>query len=216
MEKAVRKELKKKKRIKLRNKKLIKQCPWLLPRNDWTDQAPKDYDYSWNELDALPEGWVRCFGTMLAKELNDILKKAKYERKFRILQAKEKFGEMRVYHNSVPSSIYEEINRTIDKYTYLSQNICAICGRPDVYMTYTGWDYPLCKSCYEKHINDIRPYELVISDKDPGHMADSYTIRRFTESGGKDFTYDISETAEKIRRQYAKRMARANRRLQQA
>ena len=209
----MRKELKKKKKIKLRNKKLIKKYPWLRIRNVWTDKFIEIGDYSSTELDALPEGWVRCFGVMMVKELNALLERAHYVNKFRIVEAKEKYGQLRLYHNGVPRSIYDEFERVIDKYTYLSENVCANCGRPDVFMTFSGWDFPLCKHCWDTCINDTREYEQVISDKDTGRMADSFTIRRFSKDGNVDTTYDISQTAEKIRKRYEKRSNRRLRRM---
>ena len=204
----MRKELKRKKKIKLRNKKLIKKYPWLMPRNRWSDEVDPESRYTYTELDALPSGWVRAFGRMIVNEINILLEKANYVHKYRILQLKEKYGQMRWYDNGVPKEIHEDFRQVIDKYTYLSENICAICGKPDVKMTDTGWVYPLCKRCYEKHINCTLPYEEVTSDKDTGRMADSYTIRRFSKDGNTDTTYDISETAEKIRRNYARRSVR--------
>jgi len=206
-----RKELKKKKRIKLRNKKLIKQYPWLLPRNVWTGKVLDNFDYSWHELDGLPDGWLKAFGKFLIKDMGELLKKAHFEREYRIVQTKEKFGRACIYDNGVPKSIYEDFRHVIHTYETISENVCACCGRTDVFMTYSGWDYPLCKHCYETHINDTRPYEEVISDKDTGKMADSYTIRRFGTEGNEDTTYDIHETAEKIRRAYARKTRRSRR-----
>ena len=56
--------IKKKKDI-IRNKKLIKKYPWLIPRNRWTDKIPNDYDYSWTELDSMEDGWRKAFGEMM-------------------------------------------------------------------------------------------------------------------------------------------------------
>lgn len=200
----MRKELKRKKRIKLRNKKLIKRYPWLRPC-DWFGNPLKKLNYTFTWLDDIERGWVKAFGMMMVKEIDVILRKAHYERDYRIAQIKEKWGRLTWYDNGAPHEIYDELHRAIDKYSYLSENICAICGKPDVYMTFSGWDFPLCESCWDKHISDARPYEEVISDKDTGRMADSYTIRRFSKDGNKDTVYNISETAEKIRRRYEKR-----------
>lgn len=38
------------------NKELVEEFPFLLPRNRFTGEVPKDYDYSYTELDAMPEG----------------------------------------------------------------------------------------------------------------------------------------------------------------
>ena len=38
------------------NKKLVKEFPFLLPRNVWTGEIISDYDYSFTELDSMPDG----------------------------------------------------------------------------------------------------------------------------------------------------------------
>ena len=179
-------------------------------RRDWFGNPCKGYE--WTELDDLDKGWRIAFGMMIVKEIDEILRKAHYERKYQIVQVKEKYGGLRWYDNGAPREIYDELQRTINKYSCLSENICGHCGRPDVFMTYSGWDYPLCKKCWNTCINDNREYEQVISDKDTGKMANSYTIHRFSEN--QDITYDISDTAERIRRRYEKRSERSARRLQ--
>ena len=86
------KRAKKRKRERLRNKKLLKKYPWLLPRNDWTGLPPKNYDYSWTELYSLPTGWRIAFGELIAEDLDRVLRKEHYVDKYRILQIKEKYG----------------------------------------------------------------------------------------------------------------------------
>ena len=33
-----------------------------MPRNRWTGEVPEDYDYSYTELDSMPDGWRKAFG----------------------------------------------------------------------------------------------------------------------------------------------------------
>lgn len=49
------------------NKALISEFPFLLPRNRWTGNIPDDYDYSYTELDDLPDGWRIAFGCRCVK-----------------------------------------------------------------------------------------------------------------------------------------------------
>lgn len=203
----MKKAIKKKKKERLRNKKLIKQYPWLQPL-DWYGRPIKHFDYSSTWLDDMEPGWCIAFGMMMVKEIDAILHKAHYEREYQVVQIKEKYGALRWYDNGAPHEIYDELQQVKDKNSYLSENICAHCGKPDVYMTFSGWDYPLCEECWNTHINDTRSYKDVISEKDTGRMTDSYTIRRSSKEGNKDITYDIHETAEEIRRQYARRSRR--------
>ena len=58
------------------NRKLCKEYPWLYPRNVWTDEPIKDFDYSYTLLDDMPNGWRIAFGKQMCEEINNVLKKA--------------------------------------------------------------------------------------------------------------------------------------------
>ena len=59
------------------NRWLCMKYPWLLPRNRWTDKEIEDYDYSWTELDAMPEGWREAFGEQMCEEIQKVLEDRK-------------------------------------------------------------------------------------------------------------------------------------------
>ena len=82
----------KKKQIKMRNKKLVKRYPFLLPRNVWTGKIVEDYDYSWTEYDCLDKGWQIGFGKFLLEDLREACFKTNFLDKLQFLQIKEKFG----------------------------------------------------------------------------------------------------------------------------
>lgn len=154
----------KKERIK-ENKKLCEEMPFLIPRNRWTDKIDDDYDYSYTELDE--EGW-RELELEFFREITPLLKKANYLDKYRIMDSKEKWGEWRLYENGLPKEIFEEYNNILDKYVELSRHTCIYCGDRNAKMTYCGWIFPCCKSCWEKneYMNHI-PYEKATKeDKD--------------------------------------------------
>lgn len=200
----MRKELKEKKRRKLKNKKLLKKYPWLAPMDWWGRRlSPRQHKYEWTELNELPRGWVKAFGEMMCEELDQVLIKNHMKDDFYIFQLKEKWGRMEMYHNHCT----DEISRVIDKYSTLSENICAFCGRPDTIVTTDGWVIPMCQKCFD---DDVR-WNKLYSDKD-GRMADSYTIKRCK---GDETTYDISETAQKIRSRYHALHRRSFKRLQE-
>ena len=47
---------------KIANEQLIKFMPYLQPRNVWTDEIPKDYDYEYIRGEhEIPEGWLSLF-----------------------------------------------------------------------------------------------------------------------------------------------------------
>ena len=192
----MRKELKERKQRRLRNKKLLKKYPWLTP-NDWWFRrlTPRQHKYDFTLLDEIPRGWKLAFGESFTAELDAVLLSEQIKDQFYLEQVKEKYGQLTIYYR--PCN--DKIDQVIDKYSYLSENICLVCGRPDVPITEDGWICPLCKKCFD---NDKRWDELYANKE--GRMADSYTIKRFSKDGDEVMTYDISETAEKIRSRYAK------------
>jgi len=148
------------------NKALIEKYPWLLPRNRWTGNAVKDFDYSHTELDALPEGWRIAFGDQMCEEIQQALIKAQernpeggyeeswittnydsdkilpYVEGFRITEIKEKYGALRFYCGGAP----EEVHSIISKYEELSATTCIDCGQPAKW-TSIGWISPYCDDC---------------------------------------------------------------------
>lgn len=190
---------------------MLKKYPWLLPRNDWTGLPPKNYDYSWTELDALPTGWRIAFGDLIVADIDRVLRKANYVGKYRIMQIKEKFASLRWYDNGIPNSIYDEYNGIINAYESISEHVCLICGAVDVHVADFGWLAPLCKHCYETSINCNKPYEEVIDSEDDGRMPDSYTMRRYSNGRHTDTTYDISDITNRVRARYEKRVHKRSR-----
>lgn len=80
--------------IRKYNKQLIAKYPWLLPRNRWTGEVVEDYDYSYTELDDMPDGWRAAFGEQMCEEIQQALNMMEpYQAAdFRIVQIKEKYG----------------------------------------------------------------------------------------------------------------------------
>lgn len=72
----------------MNNIELIKKYPWLQIRNVWTNMK-LDTEFTW--LDDLPEGWRKAFSLQMIEELNKILKKANYQKEYRITEIKEKW-----------------------------------------------------------------------------------------------------------------------------
>ena len=135
------------------NKKLIEKYPWLLPRNRWTGKVVENYDYSFTELDDMPDGWRIAFGEQFCADIQHELDKLKPEAAadFRVLQIKEKFGQLRFYTNWVT----EGINEVIRQYENLSEHTCIGCGAPATKIS-TGWISPWCDKCAGKiHDNTV-------------------------------------------------------------
>ena len=68
----------------------MQEVPLLIPRNRWTGEVVEDYDYSYTELDAMPDGWRKVFGEQMCEEIQNELNKLSGEDKlkYRILQIK--------------------------------------------------------------------------------------------------------------------------------
>lgn len=140
----------KKKKIKQWNKYLCERYPFLIPRSDWR-YTPK---YSYTLLDSMPKGWRKKFGESFCEELREELIKFNFLNKYKVLQIKEKYGELRWYNNGIPigSKIYD----IIDKYSELSTHICIYCGRPAKIINNMGWYEPICDKCLEKQEERLR------------------------------------------------------------
>lgn len=197
----------------LNNWILVVKYPFLIPRYDWSGEIIEDYDYTSTYLDDIPVGWKIAFGEMMCEEIKQELVRCNYLDEFRIIQAKEKFGQARIYTNGEPVDC--KVQQIIDKYSTLSENICVICGKPDVPITNNGWISPYCKKCFttpndwykkefpnevdrwiRNHLEDWEEYDKEENNK----MADSYTVISWSKENGEQKTlYDISETANKIR-----------------
>ena len=75
------------------SKELIKKYPWIQLRNIWTNKIVDD-ELTW--LDDLPEGWRKAFGLQMVEELDQILRKANYQDKYKITQIKEKWRRIKM------------------------------------------------------------------------------------------------------------------------
>lgn len=102
---------------------------------------------TYTELDAMPDGWRKAFGIQMCEEIKRALLDAggrRALRAYRIMDIKEKYGELRWYDEGAP----EAVHKIIEKYSYISARTCIVCGRVAEYLT-TGWITPYCS----RHIN---------------------------------------------------------------
>ena len=205
-------------REQLKNWILCGKYPFLISRYDWSGEIIEDYDYTSTYLDDIPVGWKIAFGEMMCEEIKQELVRFNYLDDFRIVQAKEKYGQLRIYTNGEPIGC--KVQEIIDKYSVLSENICIICGKPDVPIINNGWISPYCKKCYttpsdwykEEYPDKIDEWIEFHSDdwdweyfnnENGNNMLNSYTVKKWSkEKGDEEITYDISETANKIRERW--------------
>ena len=204
----------------LHNWILCGKYPFLIPKYWNLDtmqyEIDKDYDYKFTELDDMPDGWRKAFGEMMCEEIKQELVRCNYLDEYRIAQIKEKYGMLHWYDNGTPVGC--KVLEIIDKYSVLSENICIICGKPDVPTIGTLPSYisPYCKKCYttpsdwykEKYPDKIDEWvechtdewEYFAVEVENNYMANSYTAEKWSKDKGDErIVYDISETANKIR-----------------
>lgn len=142
------------------NKLLVKEYPFLLPRNRFTDKVPTDYNYTYTELDDMPEGWRIAFGEKLCAELKEALGE-KNINNYRITQIKEKYGTLRWYDKANTKAGYNVLH----KYESLSAVTCIECGKPATKIT-RGWVSPYCDEHFPvESMTDPSYYYQVIDGK---------------------------------------------------
>ena len=138
------------------NKTLVKKYPFLNPVhsinhgsmfiNSDLDEFSKHYDYSYTQLDDMPDGWNYSFGEQMCEEiLQALIKNGIDPNDYVVQQVKEKYGTLRWYdyHGC------EDVDNIIDKYEELSEQICQNCGKKKAkYMT-TGWIGFFCEDCVQ-------------------------------------------------------------------
>lgn len=149
------------KTIQIQNKKLCKRYPFLIPHNRWTDKViwkyrhDKDihtsisiYPYCFTELDNMEPGWRKAFGIQMCEEIRRDLIKHNFLNKYRIVEIKEKYGELRWYDGGIP--IGSKVWDIIEKYSDISTHTCYICGAPGKIINDNGWLVTMCSDCYKK------------------------------------------------------------------
>lgn len=142
---------------KRKNQELIERFPFLLPdygRDDRGRLSP-DFDFSFTELDLMPDGWRMVFGEQMCEEIKEALLTSGSSKEeglaalydYRILEIKEKYGQLRWYDTGGADEITE-------KYLKISERVCVECGKPATRQS-THWICPYCDDCgpiYEQYV----------------------------------------------------------------
>lgn len=134
---------------------LAKKYPWTIPCDTWTGRIVDDYKYEDGTVFGLdlPKGWGYAFGDELIQELDAALQSSRLT-VFIIMQAKEKYGTLRICTSAAPQSVFD----VIAKYEEMSAHTCRECGAP-AKMYDNGWICPYC----EEHI----PRDAVCIEEGP-------------------------------------------------
>ena len=198
------------KRCRIRNRKLAKKYPFLIPFKGWKGDRevygwPKGEKYQWLCWDFWPRGWMKSFGNLFLEDLAAAVKKSGYERVFHVTGGKEKWGRCVV--ECGPYS--DEIMHVLTTYETLSENICCVCGKPDVKMIVKGWIHPKCYDCFKnewisyrnegedsKSDAELRAIYADLTGSGSNAMADEYVL---SYGSGEKKIMDIRPAAEKIR-----------------
>jgi hypothetical protein len=162
---------------------ITKKYPYLLPRRMSDGEVSPDYDYEFlvGEYD-LPKGWFELF-LQCCEDLYEPLKRAEYLEHFRFLDVKEKYGSMRFSTCRINDEVFDILN----KYEFLSQQVCCICGKPATAITY-GYICPYCT----EHLKNST---AVIEDCEIIYPATSFKQRTWSKEAG-DIIREIDCTAE--------------------
>jgi hypothetical protein len=88
---------------------------------------------------------------------------------------------MELYNNGAS----DEVHRIIDKYRFLSQQVCSICGKPARVMTY-GYVCPFCSKC-------VMSSNMYIDDAELIEIKTGYTRELYTVGGHVEELVDCTD-----------------------
>ena len=109
---------------------------------------------TYTELDLMPTGWRKAFGIEMCEDIKKILLKKggrQLLHAYRIMDIKEKYGELRWDSNWT----FDELEKVIGKYVDKSVVTCIECGAKAVWMTdYRDWASPYCDKCIPEYAKE--------------------------------------------------------------
>lgn len=152
-------------------KKLVERFPFLLPRNVWTGEVSKDYDYTYiRGIGEIPKGWNKLF-LQMCEDIRQPLIDANYLDEFMFSQIKDKYNRMECYHFGAPEKVYDIIN----KYSIMAGYVCTRCGKPATCET-QGWIESFCDDCWKDFVRhervewlEFKPYYKVTGFQNGEH-----------------------------------------------
>jgi hypothetical protein len=89
------------------------------------------------------DGWFKLIWK-LCEDLEKL--NLENEKRFEVIQVKEKFGGLRFYTHNTPPKMRKRILKAIKQ----SHKICENCGNPGKERVIRFWFYTLCDLCYKK------------------------------------------------------------------
>jgi len=135
-------------RTAIKNWRLCRRYPFLRPRRVWDGKVVPLWQWKaqWTWLDSFPEGW-RPFILSKLEEVRQVLVEYGELDNFRIIDAKEKYGEARIYWTGVLEKVpYDKVNDILIQMEIDSWNFCSSCGEYAT-MESKGYILPFCPKC---------------------------------------------------------------------
>ena len=172
-------------------RKLLNKYRWLRVY-DRNGHYYRDVAWLYNDY---PKGWAKALLPLMIQDIHKELCYTGDVGRFRILDCKEKYGEMRCDHNGQCSYKVDEI---IMKYAYLSHYTCTICGRSGM-MVNSGWIIPMCKSCFDKR-GYKKPYEEMTDPDD--YFEPVFEVKIYNKSGVETREYDVTDIVKRMKPKY--------------
>lgn len=132
---------------RLRNALLVWRCPFAKPHALDGGNIP-GYDYSYTFADSYPDGWKHVARKYFAR-IGKVLARYGETGSFTITDAKEKYGEARLYYYGCSEKCASEIDDIIRDFEDETGHTCCNCGRKADVVTY-GYVLPFCNGCANK------------------------------------------------------------------
>lgn len=141
-------------------REICEEFPFLIPKRNGKIVPDYDYTYLWLEI---PAGWYNLFLQMCG-DIKPVLEKYDMLDNFEFVQVKEKYNELRCYHNLDYQNTLacKEIEHIISNYEYMAQFVCTRCGDIATHMKYKGWISSYCDECISdlKHLDNLSEIEF--------------------------------------------------------
>src|ERR1043165_6349807 len=97
------------------------------------------------------DGWFELIGS-LSSQLESILADLPESSRFKAVQVKEKFGELRFYVSQYPSYLRTEVTELIERAQKESLHICEVCGKAGEWRSGPPMQVR-CWTCFERQKN---------------------------------------------------------------
>jgi hypothetical protein len=124
--------------------KLFEKYPQIFPDGRNVDMKENLMCFGFEHGD----GWYNLLDKLFEKITNLLVP----PNKIKMIQIKEKFGQLRIYFNQIncTKNIYEKIYKLLDEAEVESGKICEICGNEAKCTIENGWIHTICEKCKRK------------------------------------------------------------------